>query len=317
MYAVLRALGREGLAEFWDNAIAGLAAVRFEVTREWAAGPSEAMLLATVTLRPGAGAEVSYDGAFDYVVLSQTLQAMHEPKTILEQLLRIGRRAVVSLPNFAHWRLRWYLFVFGRMPMSAVLPDEWYATPNIHLCSIKDFVVLCRDLGIVIERSACLDERGVRRRQAFRAVRLRMMESGAGYNERGGDRPQREPKASTHRVLPSRQSPRGWRRSGRQVMAAPAAGRHAEGLSRGSSRVLLRGGEMPASVRRHGGSRAPTLTRWESTRRRLVSAPSRGPARTPGTGCPGWQRWCSSSSRCRPRRTYSTSRPSRKGRCHW
>jgi methionine biosynthesis protein MetW len=104
------------------------------------------------------------DGAFDYVVLSQTLQAMHEPKTILEQLLRIGRRAVVSLPNFAHWRLRWYLFVFGRMPVSAVLPDEWYATPNIHLCSIKDFVVLCRDLGIVIERSACLDERGERYR---------------------------------------------------------------------------------------------------------------------------------------------------------
>jgi methionine biosynthesis protein MetW len=104
------------------------------------------------------------DGAFDYVVLSQTLQAMHEPKTILEQLLRIGHRAVVSLPNFAHWRLRWYLFVFGRMPVSGVLPDEWYETPNIHLCSIKDFVVLCRDLGIVIERSACLDERGVRHR---------------------------------------------------------------------------------------------------------------------------------------------------------
>jgi ketosteroid isomerase-like protein len=60
--------GREGLGEFWDNAIAGLAAVRFEVTREWAAGPSEAMLLATVTLRPGAGAEVSYDGAFDYAL---------------------------------------------------------------------------------------------------------------------------------------------------------------------------------------------------------------------------------------------------------
>jgi methionine biosynthesis protein MetW len=104
------------------------------------------------------------EDAFDYVVLSQTLQAMHEPKVILEQLLRIGRRAVVSLPNFAHWRLRWYLLVFGRMPMSGVLGYEWYATPNIHLCSIKDFVVLCRDLGIVIERSACLDERGVRDR---------------------------------------------------------------------------------------------------------------------------------------------------------
>lgn len=104
------------------------------------------------------------DGAFDYVVLSQTLQAMHEPKTILEQLLRIGRHAVVSLPNFAHWRLRWYLLVVGRMPMSGVLTYEWYATPNIHLCSIKDFVVLCRDLGIVIERSACLNERGARSR---------------------------------------------------------------------------------------------------------------------------------------------------------
>ncbi|TVS00089.1 MAG: methionine biosynthesis protein MetW [Rhodospirillales bacterium] len=104
------------------------------------------------------------DAAFDYVVLSQTLQAVHQPKVILQQLLRIGRRAVVSLPNFAHWRLRWYLLVRGRMPKTKVLDHEWYDTPNIHLCSIQDFVILCRDLGIVIERSVCLDRKGTRYR---------------------------------------------------------------------------------------------------------------------------------------------------------
>lgn len=104
------------------------------------------------------------DDAFDYVVLSQTLQAMHEPKIMLEQLLRIGRRAAVSLPNFAHWRLRWYLMVRGRMPMSGALSYQWYETPNIHLCSIKDFLDLCKKLGITIERSICLDRRGNRPR---------------------------------------------------------------------------------------------------------------------------------------------------------
>lgn len=104
------------------------------------------------------------DAAFDYVVLSQTLQAVHEPKVILQQLLRIGRHAVVSLPNFAHWRLRWYLLFRGRMPKSEVLSFEWYDTPNIHLCSIQDFVSLCRELGIVIERSVCLDHKGLRHR---------------------------------------------------------------------------------------------------------------------------------------------------------
>jgi methionine biosynthesis protein MetW len=104
--------------------------------------------------------------AFDYVVLSQTLQAMFQPKTTLEQLLRIGRRAIVSLPNFAHWRLRWRLLVSGRMPVSPHLPNQWYETPNIHLCSIRDFVVLCAELGITIERSLFLDRRGVPRRFA-------------------------------------------------------------------------------------------------------------------------------------------------------
>lgn len=104
------------------------------------------------------------DRAFDYVVLSQTLQAMHQPKTVLEQLLRIGRRAIVSIPNFAHWRVRWYLMVQGRMPVNDALPYQWYETPNIHFCSIKDFVVLCREMGIVIERSISLEHDGTPRR---------------------------------------------------------------------------------------------------------------------------------------------------------
>jgi methionine biosynthesis protein MetW len=106
------------------------------------------------------------DQAFDYVVLSQTLQAMLRPKTTLEHLLRIGRRAIVSLPNFAHWRLRWRLLASGRMPVSPHLPNQWYETPNIHLCSIRDFIVLCAELGITIERSLFLDRRGVLRQFA-------------------------------------------------------------------------------------------------------------------------------------------------------
>ncbi len=101
------------------------------------------------------------DAAFDFVVLSRTLQALRAPRTVLEQLMRIGRHAIVSLPNFAHWRLRTYLLFNGRMPMSASLPYEWWDTPNIHLCSIKDFIRLCRSMGIEIERSICLHSNGV------------------------------------------------------------------------------------------------------------------------------------------------------------
>lgn len=101
------------------------------------------------------------EAAFDYVVLGQTLQAMLAPRSILEQMLRIGRRAVVSLPNFAHWRHRLYLLSTGRMPVSATLPYEWYETPNLHLCTIKDFVVMCDTMNIAIERSICLGPNGV------------------------------------------------------------------------------------------------------------------------------------------------------------
>jgi methionine biosynthesis protein MetW len=102
--------------------------------------------------------------AFDFVILSQTLQAMLAPRTVLQQLLRIGRRAIVSFPNVAHWRLRWTFLVDGTMPSSVVLPNPWYETPNIHLCSIRDFLALCRTEAIVIERGICLDSSGIRAR---------------------------------------------------------------------------------------------------------------------------------------------------------
>jgi len=100
------------------------------------------------------------DDVFDYVVLSQTLQAMVQPKVVLSHLLRIARHAIVSFPNFAHWRARLALGILGRMPVSQTLPYEWYETPNIHLCTIRDFVALCRELDIVIEARKILDTRG-------------------------------------------------------------------------------------------------------------------------------------------------------------
>lgn len=104
------------------------------------------------------------DRAFDYVVLGQTLQAVRAPRTTLDQLLRIGGHAIVSMPNFAHWRLRWRLLTRGRMPVSDALPFAWYDSPNIHLCSIRDFVALCRDLDARIERGLFLDQTGTPRR---------------------------------------------------------------------------------------------------------------------------------------------------------
>jgi methionine biosynthesis protein MetW len=98
--------------------------------------------------------------AFDFVVLSQTLQATRNPRLVLVNLVRIGRRAIVSFPNFGHWRIRLHLLCHGRMPMTALLNQTWYDTPNIHLCTIKDFVALCRELGVVIERSLTLDRAG-------------------------------------------------------------------------------------------------------------------------------------------------------------
>jgi methionine biosynthesis protein MetW len=97
------------------------------------------------------------DDAFDYVILSQTLQATREPRTVLHQMLRVGKHAIVSFPNFAHWQVRWRMVFGGRMPETASLPYKWYDTPNIHLCSIDDFRGLCRDMGVRIERAIVLD----------------------------------------------------------------------------------------------------------------------------------------------------------------
>ncbi|BCM83479.1 methionine biosynthesis protein MetW [Methylobacterium indicum] len=100
------------------------------------------------------------DDAFDYVILSQTIQATRQPKEVLEHLLRIGRHAIVSFPNFGHWRVRSELMLRGRMPVTDTLPDPWYATPNIHHCTIRDFVGLCRLVGARIERASALDASG-------------------------------------------------------------------------------------------------------------------------------------------------------------
>ncbi|MGQ9368442.1 methionine biosynthesis protein MetW [Azospirillum sp. A39] len=96
-------------------------------------------------------------GAFDYVILSQTLQAMREPRAVLEHMVRIGRRAIVSFPNFGYWRIRLQLLVTGRMPVTQRLGYEWWETPNIHFCTIADFVELCRVMGIRIEQSYILN----------------------------------------------------------------------------------------------------------------------------------------------------------------
>ena len=98
--------------------------------------------------------------AFDYVVLSQTLQATRRPRDVLLNLVRIGRHAIVSFPNFGHWRIRLGLLIAGRLPSTALLPYPWYDTPNIHLCTIRDFALLCRDEGIRVERSVSLDRSG-------------------------------------------------------------------------------------------------------------------------------------------------------------
>jgi methionine biosynthesis protein MetW len=94
--------------------------------------------------------------AFDYAILSKTLQQMREPRHVLSELLRIADKAIVSVPNFGHWRMRVSLMARGRMPETRALPDPWWATPNIHLCTLKDFNDLCRDLDLRIEACAAL-----------------------------------------------------------------------------------------------------------------------------------------------------------------
>ncbi|MAU40841.1 MAG: methionine biosynthesis protein MetW [Kordiimonas sp.] len=100
------------------------------------------------------------DKCFDYVILSQTLQATHRPDKVLQELLRIGRRAIVSFPNFGHWRVRLNLLLAGKMPVTKRLDYPWYSTPNIHFCTVRDFVNLCADLNFVIEEGQGINSFG-------------------------------------------------------------------------------------------------------------------------------------------------------------
>lgn len=94
--------------------------------------------------------------AFDYAILSKTLQQMRAPRHVVSELLRIADQAIVSVPNFGHWRMRASLMTRGRMPETRALPDPWWATANIHLCTLRDFTDLCEDLGLRIDACAAL-----------------------------------------------------------------------------------------------------------------------------------------------------------------
>ena len=96
--------------------------------------------------------------SFDYVVMSQTLQAVHYPDRVLEEMLRVGREGIVTFPNFGHWRARLQLALSGHMPVSRILPHDWYNTPNLHLCTVNDFEELCSNLGIEILQSTFVDQ---------------------------------------------------------------------------------------------------------------------------------------------------------------
>ena len=98
------------------------------------------------------------DNSIDTVIMTQALQAVERPDLLLDEMLRIGNEAIVTFPNFGYWRTRFYLMLKGRMPMSETLPYNWYDTPNIHMCTFKDFEILCREKGIKILNKTVVDD---------------------------------------------------------------------------------------------------------------------------------------------------------------
>jgi methionine biosynthesis protein MetW len=99
--------------------------------------------------------------SFDYVVLSQTLQAFLNPEVVMSELLRVGKKAIVTIPNFGYWKVRLHLLTKGTMPITKTLPDEWYNTPNLHMCSIKDFVYFVKSRNFKIFKSLALNDQNV------------------------------------------------------------------------------------------------------------------------------------------------------------
>ena len=93
------------------------------------------------------------NSSFDYVILSQTLQAFLDPENVINELLRVGKKAIVTIPNFGYWKVRIHLLFQGTMPITENLPNEWYDTPNLHMCTIKDFVNYCKKKNIKINSS--------------------------------------------------------------------------------------------------------------------------------------------------------------------
>ena len=135
--------------------------------------------------------------AFDYAVLSQTLPQVRQPRHVLSELLRIAERAIVSLPNFGHWKARLDLLSQGRMPVTDALPTPWWGTPNIHLCTVRDFTQLCDDLSLRIEACAALaNGKPARPIEPKRAVENWRAESALFLLSRGADAPAAEPPAA-------------------------------------------------------------------------------------------------------------------------
>jgi len=100
------------------------------------------------------------DKSFDVVIMSQTIQVLREPKKALKEITRIGSECIVTIPNFGHWRARLSLFLTGKMPITGPLPDSWFDTPNIHLCTLKDFELLCADASIQITEKISFNSAG-------------------------------------------------------------------------------------------------------------------------------------------------------------
>jgi methionine biosynthesis protein MetW len=96
------------------------------------------------------------DNSFDFAILSQTLQAFLNPEIVIQELLRVGKKAIVTVPNFGFWKVRLHLLIKGTMPITKNLPDEWYNTPNLHMCTIKDFYNFCHDRDIKLDKALAL-----------------------------------------------------------------------------------------------------------------------------------------------------------------